>query len=153
LPNETPNVMRAPAAGLLSWAIPGMGHIYLGHRTRGIILLATITVTFWTGVAIGGVRNTVDPQEHRLWFTAQVCAGGHTLAAYAWHQQVTPPRPHGAPPSPPTGHWSSADIGTHYTGVAGLLSILIIIDAVARADSGRKPPDRRGGRKRKVPSP
>ena len=36
----------------------------------------------------------------------------------------------------PAGHWLPADVGVHYTGVAGLLNLLVILDAVARADRG-----------------
>jgi hypothetical protein len=36
----------------------------------------------------------------------------------------------------PAGHWLPADVGVHYTGVAGLLNLLVILDAVARGDRG-----------------
>ena len=134
-----PFVLRAPIAGLLTWLVPGLGHIYLGQRARGLVLLVTITVTFWTGVAIGGVRDTVDPHKRRLWFTAQVCTGGYTLTAYALHRRVD----RAGNPTPVT-HWSAADIGVHYTGVAGLLNLLVVFDAVGRADPA--PTRRRKGR-------
>ncbi len=124
-----PFVVQAPVAGLLTWIIPGLGHIYLGHRTRGVILIITITVTFWSGVAIGGLKETVNPQDHRIWFMAQIAAGGHTLIGYALHQWV---ERSGDPIE--TTHWLSADIGLHYAGVAGLLSLLIIFDAIAKSD-------------------
>ena len=130
LPKQVqPTVLQAPIAGLLTWMVPGLGHIYLGHRGRGLILLATITATFWTGVAIGGVRDTVDPQDRRLWFAAQICSGGNTLAAYALHRWVD----RVDNPAPPA-YWVSSEVGVHYTGVAGLLNLLIIFDAVGRAD-------------------
>jgi TM2 domain-containing membrane protein YozV len=125
--------IRAAVAGLLAWLIPGLGHIYLGHRTRGLILLVTVTVTFWSGVAIGGVRSTVDPRERRLWFVAQICTGGNTMAAVMLRQRIertlSPEELAG-----PGGHWLPADVGVHYTGVAGLLNLLVILDVVARAD-------------------
>jgi len=128
--------IRAPVAGLLAWLIPGLGHVYLGLRTRGVVLLVTVTATFWTGVAVGGVRATVDPYERRLWFTAQVCTGGNTIAAYVLRQRVeqrlTP-----AEKMAPASHWLPADVGVHYTGVAGLLNLLVILDAVARAERPR----------------
>lgn len=133
-------VLRAPTAGLLTWLLPGLGHIYLGQRARGLVLLVTITVTFWTGVAIGGVRDTIDPENRRLWFTAQICTGGHTLAAYALHRWVDRTDNPGH-----TTYWLSADVGVHYTGVAGLLNLLVIFDAIGRADSST-PTDRRKGR-------
>ena len=125
--------IRASVAGLLAWLIPGLGHLYLGYRGRGIVLLATITVTFWTGVAIGGVRATVDPQERKLWFVAQIGTGGNTVVALALHRRVElhlPPTER----SGPVAHWLSADVGVHYTGIAGLLNLLVILDAIVRAD-------------------
>ena len=127
-------LLAAPIAGFLAWLVPGLGHIYLGHRTRGLICLVTITATFWTGVAIGSVQGTVDPRERTLWFMAQVCTGGNTVAAYVLRQAVTPrpaPRQSAYVPS-----WMSADVGVHYTGVAGLLNLLVILDALTRAEVG-----------------
>ena len=126
-------LMRMPIAGLLAWLVPGLGHIFLGHRARGILCLVTITVTFWTGVAIGGVRETIDPNERTLWFIAQLCNAGNTVAGYALHRGVAAGESRDDPPSV-RGHWASVDVGVHYTGVAGLLNLLVILDAVARAE-------------------
>lgn len=128
------DLLAAPIAGFLAWLIPGLGHIYLGHRTRGIICLVTITATFWTGVAIGSVQGTVDPRERTLWFMAQLGTGGNTLAAYGLRQAVVSR----ASPTQPVyiPSWLAADVGVHYTGVAGLLNFLVILDALTRAESG-----------------
>jgi len=130
------NVLAAPIAGFLAWLVPGLGHLYLGDRTRGLICLVTITATFWTGVAIGSVQGTVDPRERTLWFMAQICTGGNTLTAVGLNA-VTKPKP--ATPTP--GYipaWLSVDVGVHYTGVAGLLNLLVILDALSRAEFGGK---------------
>jgi hypothetical protein len=138
LPNQDQaSMLRTSIAGFLTWAVPGLGHIYLGHRGRGLVLLVAITATFWSGVAIGGVRETVDPQKRKLWFTAQLCTGGQTIAALALHRSLDRA---GAPN--PAGHWLTTDIGVHYTGVAGLLNLLVILDAIGRAD--RPGPNGRG---------
>lgn len=128
-------LLTGPIAGFLAWLVPGLGHIYLGHRVRGLVCLVTITVTFWSGVAIGGVHATVDPQERTLWFMAQSCTGGNTLAAYGLHRVVEPQLVAGQRPAAVSAHWLSSDVGVHYTGVAGLLNLLIILDALGRADA------------------
>ena len=128
-------LLTGPIAGFLAWLVPGLGHIYLGHRVRGLVCLVTITVTFWTGVAIGGVQATVDPKERTLWFMAQLCTGGHTLAAYGLHRVVEPQPAAGLRPPPVLAHWLSSEVGVHYTGVAGLLNLLVILDALGRADA------------------
>lgn len=130
-PPLSPSI-RVPLAGLLTWLLPGAGHLFIGERTRGIILMATIAVTFWTGVAIGGVRNTVNPDQRWLWFMGQICAGGHTLAALAISQAV---------PTPPPGleatriaYGREEEISVVYTAICGMLNILIIFDVLVRAE-------------------
>jgi len=127
------SIFRAASAGLLGWLIPGLGHIFIGDKTRGVICLAAIFLTFWTGVAIGGVRGTIDPHERSLWFAAQLCAGTNALAAYAIRQAISPVGGDQKSPTP-SPSWVSAEIGVHYTGVAGLLNVLVILDAMSRSE-------------------
>lgn len=144
MPSPPPSdLLRAPLAGILSWALPGLGHLYIGERKRGLILMITIAATFWTGVAVGGAASTVDPQARRLWFVAQIMSGGHALGALGLHDLIlrraersgmfdVHHRPRDL--SAYFGHWMSIDVGVHYTGIAGLLNLLVILDAIARAD-------------------
>jgi hypothetical protein len=121
---------RAVAAGLLSWVVPGGGHFFLGERWRGTIFLVVITITFWTGVAIGGVKSTVDPVGHRAWFLAEMMSGSNVLAALALSSTIPAPRP--GVPSRYLAAWPADDIGIVYCGVAGLLNLLVLIDAIGR---------------------
>ena len=127
------SIFRAAAAGLLGWIVPGLGHVFIGDRIRGIICMATIVLTFWTGIAIGGVRGTVDPHERSLWFIAQLCTGANAGIAYVIRENISSgdEKADRAFVPPP---WVSSEIGVHYTGVAGLLNILVILDAMARAE-------------------
>ena len=104
----------------------------------------TITATFWTGVAIGGVRGTVDPKERTLWFAAQVCTGGNTGAAYMVHQATGSDDPQDGGKAV-VSNWVSAEVGLHYTGVAGLLNLLVILDVLSRAETPWKARRRSGG--------
>ena len=133
------SVPRAVAAGALAWLVPGLGHIFLGQKRRGAILLVVIAVTYWAGVAVGGVGSTIKPAERTAWFLAQVCAGVHTIGAYVWGQN----EPHTIPDV--KAGFVAEDVAVIYTGVAGLLNILIILDALASADPnyvriGPRPP-------------
>ncbi len=136
---ESSSLIRAPIAVVLAWLIPGLGHLFLGHKARGVIFLTFITLTFWTGVAIGGVK-CVDPyrptqqsvgESHQpqmtrsWWFFAQILNGGYAMASFAAGNLASE-----------VGYlsWPSGDLANVYTGVAGLLNLLIIIDALARAE-------------------
>lgn len=135
-------LMRVPLAGVLAWLIPGAGHLLIGERRRGLIFLIVITLTFWTGVAVGSVQGTVAPHARKLWFVAQLGTGGNALTAYGLHKMISP---ESATSSKliATGNWLSAEVGVHYTGVAGLLNLLVIIDAIARADASLRTGRRR----------
>jgi hypothetical protein len=124
----TQPAVRVPISGLLAWLLPGLGHIYIGDVRRGLILMITIAVTFWGGVAIGGVADTIDRKERTAWFMAQVCTGAHGLVGLAWSSRF--PHDPGRVPAP----WLSVETGVIYSGVAGLLNLLAILDVLARAE-------------------
>lgn len=124
--------VRVPLAGLLTWLLPGAGHIFIGERTRGIILMVTIAAAFWTGVAVGGVKNTVNVNDRYLWFLGQICAGGHTLATMAIGSAIK---------DPPAGEEATRkaygreeEVSVVYTAICGMLNILIIFDVLVRAE-------------------
>jgi len=131
--SATPASIRIPVAGLLAWLVPGLGHLYIGDRGRGLIFMITISATFWAGIAVGGAGSTIDPQHRKLWFSAQLLTGAQTLVAVAIHQKAIAPYPK-SDKAPIIGHWLTIDVGTHYTGVAGLLNLLVILDAIFCAD-------------------
>ncbi len=115
--------MKFIFAAILSWIIPGAGHWYIGERTRAVILFITVTVTFWVGIYIGGVLSTVNFATNRAWFFAHIFLGGYTL--------MTSVLSHSSSALPSYG--KTLDLAVIYTGIAGLLNLLIIIDASARA--------------------
>jgi hypothetical protein len=117
-------------AGALAWLIPGGGHWYLGMKARGAIIFVTIAVVFWFGVIVGGVRSTVDPTHNMHWFLGQICAGGHALISLALSRSIPWDGIDGL-------SWGkSKDIGVVYAGVAGLLNLLAVFDAIVRSISG-----------------
>src|SRR5206468_10046686 len=83
------------------------------------------------GVLIGGIR-VLDPPSplgkggllEKPWFMGQVLTGPISLAGSIASNRVNPDR---------TSHSRSWEIGTLYTAVAGMLNLLAIIDASARA--------------------
>jgi len=148
--------LDAGVAGVLAWILPGAGHLYLRRPVRGFIVFVTIAALFWGGVAMGGVL-TVDQYNERWWFAAQMLAGAHGLAS--WQRQTAlyndlmnehdldPPLPD------PGGEVSLAQlkmdavlaedklalvaptdtVARAYAGVAGMLNLMCIFDAIALA--------------------
>ena len=43
---------RTVAAGLLAWVWPGLGHLFLGRRGKGLVLMGSILALFGLGVAM-----------------------------------------------------------------------------------------------------
>ncbi len=139
---------RVPIAGLLAWLVPGLGHLCIGLHARGLIFLVVITATFWGGIAIGGVKSTVG--QRRWWLMAQMCAGSHALAAWSWGRSL--PELSREEPSPYRAVWPADDVAVVYTGVAGMLNLLVIFDVLVRAERAgapqahtRSPPGRLSG--------
>jgi hypothetical protein len=133
---ERPSALVA----IMAWAVPGLGHWFIGERARALIFFVVISVTFWGGVAVGGVRSTVHLKDNGAWIAAQLCLGPQALAALYLSNQDQ--QVHADKFKAP---WPAANISVVYTGIAGLLNLLIIIDSLSRADAvqpetSRSPP-------------
>jgi hypothetical protein len=122
--------IRMTIAGILSWLLPGAGHVFIGERARGAILIVAITLTFWTGVAVGGVKNTVNREQRSLWWMGQICAGSHALVAMGWSELL--PDKEERPELYAYVH--EEEISVVYTAICGMLNILIIFDVLARVE-------------------
>lgn len=131
--SESKGPIKPPyLVGILAWAVPGAGHYCLGMRARGVIIALAVAGLFWTGVAIGGVRTTVDPAKNMHWFLGEICTGGHAFTALAINRmQDWPPNSHERQSAN-----KSRDLGVVFAGVAGLLNLLVIFDAVLRSIAG-----------------
>jgi TM2 domain-containing membrane protein YozV len=58
---------RATAAALLpcvlTWLVPGLGHLYLGKRRRAAVFCAVVLATFGLGLASDGAAALIDPRQ------------------------------------------------------------------------------------------
>ena len=127
---------------LLAWLVPGAGHVYMGRLGRGLIIFVTVGATFWGGIAFGGVM-TVHPQDERWWFAAQMLAGVHGVVS--WRRQdsaaklaATQPAVYANLASPKNLAlvYPSDTVARAYSGVAGLLNVLCVFDALMLALAG-----------------
>ena len=121
----------------LAWLVPGAGHAYLGRMRRGLIVFVTISALFWAGVAIGGVF-TVDYYNERWWFVAEMFTGIHGLVG--WHRQrdmyARLRRVEGDSEDEKMRNAGVAlvapadNVARAYAGVAGLLNLMCMFDAL-----------------------
>jgi hypothetical protein len=117
------------AAALLAWVWPGLGHLFLGRRGKGLVLMGAIVVLFVLGVSMeSGLQLHVglDDPLAVLFSLAQMGIGApYVLARLLGYGAglVTAP---------------SFEYGNTFTAVAGLLNILVMLDALDTA-RGRKP--------------
>lgn len=109
----------AYGALLLGWLIPGAGHFLTRHWIRGLILFCSITAMFAIGLAANGhlyapnTRNLIemlaffgDLGAGGLFIVAKLLGFGNTVVTIV-----------------------SADYGTMFAVVAGLLNIVAAVDA------------------------
>ena len=111
--------------GLLSWIIPGAGHLIIKERKRAAIIFITITGIFLTGLYVGSIA-IIDPVGGLPWYIAQVMVSPLAIAL----SNITHSSQYDV-----FGH--PQDIGQIYTSIAGLLNLLCILSAIYMAHSGR----------------
>jgi len=117
-----------PAA--MAWVWPGAGHIVLGHKRRGRLIMLGVLFTFLAGLFIGGV-DCVDHKEDRLWFLAQAVCGPVAFAADFTNQGVLKTKPDAerfTNGSIALGRVN--EMGTLFCALAGLMNLVVILDAL-----------------------
>lgn len=149
-------------AGLLTWLIPGLGHYVLGHRGLAAVFFVAITLPYGVGIAVGGVLDSVNPRTNGWLLLAEIGIGGYTVPCYLASQSIEssvlkevglraiPVPPPGRPPGEDYKRFIAArarymsfypgsDVAQIYLAAAGLLNLLAILDAIARAQTGGLP--------------
>ena len=109
--------------GLVGWLIPGGGYYLLKEKKRSIIIFVTIVLTFCAGLYAGSI-GVIDFAGSTPWYvklsqimnSPMVAAVGHLTAGGGY----------------PVYGWPN-EIGQIYTGTAGLLNLLCVINAVCLA--------------------
>jgi hypothetical protein len=124
---ETRTGAVVPAC-LLAWLLPGAGHLYLRRAGKGLLFMGTLGALFLLGVAMdAGLKPHLgfDDLLALLRSLAQMCLGGPYFLARALGFDA------GVVTS------VSYEYGTTFTEVAGLLNVLVVLDAYDTA-TGRK---------------
>ncbi|HEY6271545.1 MAG TPA: DUF6677 family protein [Terriglobales bacterium] len=123
-----PLTAMAVLAPLIGWLIPGAGHLIQKRWIRGTLLLISVVTMFALGLAMDGKvykPNTGDLLDI-LGFIGDLGAGGLYIASRMgdWGRTVITQ--------------ATADYGTRYIVVAGLLNVMSMVDAYHIA-IGKKP--------------
>jgi Family of unknown function (DUF6677) len=115
----TPFTAMSVVAPAVGWLIPGMGHIIQKRWIRGFLLMLSVFAMFFIGLAMQGKvysPNTGDILD-MLGFVGDIGAGGLYIVTKALDLGQ------GAI------FRATADYGTKYIVVAGLLNVICAIDA------------------------
>lgn len=114
--------------GLTGWLVPGAGHLLLNEKKRAAIIFVAVGLTFAAGLYVGSI-GVVDPVASKPWYIAQVMNSpavallGHITAGggYVVYGRVK-------------------DLGQVYTGIAGMLNLFCIVNAVYLSLTGKIAP-------------
>ncbi|MHC4779601.1 MAG: DUF6677 family protein [Planctomycetota bacterium] len=110
-------------AVILAILLPGGGHLYGGRFGKAVFFFVLIVGTFLAGLILSDFRG-VSLKHQPYWFLGQVFAGLPSVAA-----AVFSPDWKSGP-----GYSVALEAGTLYTTVAGLMNILVVLDAAFPAD-------------------
>jgi len=140
--SRLPGIWLLFFAGILGWWIPGAGHWLIGQRKRAALIFISLVFAFTFGIYIGSIAVVDAPES---WYIAKL------IYSLISHKQVISVS--GSPWyfaqilfSPAVGylaHLSAAfhldsygrprEIGEIYTGIAGMLNLLCVVNAVYMA--------------------
>ena len=106
------------SVGLAGWLVPGAGYLLLKETKRAIIIFTTITLTFSIGLYIGSI-GVIDPVGSKFPYAGQLI-NSPAVAIIGYHTRGGGYNVYGKP----------REIGQLYTGLAGMLNLLCIINAI-----------------------
>lgn len=123
------SLARAFVACLLAWLLPGAGHLYLGRRGKGLVFLLCLLGMFLLGLLMEAQLQSAAGLEDPL---ALLRSGAKMALGLPWLAarllglgagQVTAP---------------SHEYGNTFAEVAGLLNVLVVLDAFDTAIGRRR---------------
>ena len=122
-----PSTIRLALVCLAAWLVPGAGHLWQGRTTKGLIFLVALPLMFAMGLGISGRLFPFDFSEPLVGLAAIADLGIGLPYAVASAMGAG------------TGNVRAVtyDYGNAYVIVAGLLNMLVVVDAFDIA-MGRK---------------
>ena len=111
--------------GLISWFLPGVGHILQGRWKRGLIIGISIWLLFLIALFSGGMYYPgFEFKDGQLLYLLNVLArfGNGLGALVSYFLSASPP--------PNVAAWATFEYGGRFLEIAGLLNYLAVMDAV-----------------------
>ena len=122
----------------LAWLLPGAGHFFLGRRTRGMAFLGIVVTTYLIGLGLDGRAYLAD-REHPLTALATFANVGigpldvlqrrATYDRLVWQLPADPAREPLLAAMRTRVRSQNSDYGTAFLLTAGLMNLLLILDA------------------------
>ncbi len=116
------------SAIVLGWILPGLGHLSLGQKRRGFLIMFGILFLVICGVLVGGI-DAVDHQHDGLWFIAQVWCGPIVIGIDLLNQIFIAPLPI-SQRATLVGLSHANELGTLFVAMAGLMNFVVLLDAL-----------------------
>ncbi|MFT7669482.1 MAG: hypothetical protein ACI8X5_002185 [Planctomycetota bacterium] len=123
LPKYAHSGIKSPALPvLLTWLIPGLGHVFQGRRARGLLVFVTIVGLMVLGTLIADGSN-LSRERHYYYWGGQLMGGLPAILMQAvWGaKELTHIIPY-------------AEAGLVIAAVAGLLNIMVMLDVYGWAE-------------------
>lgn len=126
------------AVAVAAWLVPGLGHWLLGRRGKAVFFLVLLWGTFAAGWVLSDFRAVFWKRDRIASYgqlgmgvpTVPLLVGRGALASALGLEEIYEPR--GASEN----LLSHYDVGALYTGVAGLMNLVVALSAVGLALGG-----------------
>ena len=126
----------ANLAALLTWLLPGAGHVLMGRATFGVIAFALVEGLYLLGYRLtDGMLFEVLQPELRSTFAPALTPEAGNLGAILWHMQRDP---FGSVPYFPRPWPSTMVLGMTLTALSGIANLVLCVHAWSEGAFGRR---------------
>ncbi|HIA72225.1 MAG TPA: hypothetical protein EYO01_05970 [Phycisphaerales bacterium] len=113
---------------VLGWLLPGLGHVSVGQKRRGFLIMGGVLFLVFCGALVGGI-DAVDHNKDGLWFIAQVWCGPVVIGIDLLNQTFIAPLPI-ADKVTLVGLSHANEMGTLFIAMAGLMNFVVLLDVI-----------------------
>ena len=113
---------------VLGWLLPGLGHVSVGQKRRGFLIMGGVLFLVFCGALVGGI-DAVDHNKDGLWFIAQVWCGPVVVGIDLFNQTFIAPLPI-ADKVTLVGLSHANEMGTLFIAMAGLMNFVVLLDVI-----------------------